>query len=202
MSDPITLAKQREDADRLPFIAVQEFRTEYKAAPDGRMDPYDVVAWVKKGVQNPSVTEEKISRLSKGQDNMIWQVIEPYYKRWKEGQTAPIDGIPLAAWPGATPQLVKALEPANIRSVEDLSRMEDSAISRIAIPNLRDKQKQARAFLEAQSTVSMSTEMVKLREAVEFLRKENEELRASIEEDTDEPELPKRRGRPPKVQAA
>jgi hypothetical protein len=38
-------------------------------------------------------------------------VLKPYYDNWKAGQAAPVNGTPLAAWPGATPQLVKALTP-------------------------------------------------------------------------------------------
>lgn len=208
MSDPITLAKQREEADRLPFIAVQEFRIEYVPQPDGSQKAVEWVAWVKKGTQNPSVTEEKVVRLSKYPDNPIWQVIEPYYVRWKKGQTDPVEGTPLAAWPGATPQLVKALEPANIRSVEDLARMEDSAIQKLAIPALRDKQKLARAYLDAQvSTSAVASENKKLREEVEFLREQMKELRAAVELPSDvepaadeAPVIPRRRGRPPKIQ--
>lgn len=199
MSDPITLAKQREEADRLPFIAVQEFRIDYQPQPDGTQKPIEWVAWAKKGVQNPSIMEEKIDRLKKSPENPIWQVIEPHYKRWKEGQSSPVEGTPLAAWPGATPQLVKALEPANIRSVEDLARMEDSAIMRIGIPGLRDKQKYARAYLEAQiSTASVASENLKLRELVESMAAKIADLEAAVN-DTPE-EAPKRRGRPPKMQ--
>jgi len=207
LSDPLTLAKQREEQDRLPFIAVQEFRTEFKEGPNGTQIPFDVVAWVKKGTQNPAVTEEKVSRLEKYPDNPIWQVIAPIYKRWKEGQDAPIDGTPLAAWPGATPQLVKALSSVNVRSVEDLARMEDSAIMKIAWPNLRDKQKQARAYLDAQiSTAGVAAENAKLKEEVEFLREEMAALRAALEAEPEEDvqavtEQPRRRGRPPKIAA-
>lgn len=199
MNDPIALAKQREETDRLPFIAVQEFRIDYVPQPDGSQKPVEWVAWVKKGAQNPAVTEEKISRLMKNPDNPIWTVIQPYYKRWKEGQSAPIEGTPLAAWPGATPSLVKALEPANIRSVDDLARMEDSALMKIGIPGLREKQKQARAYLEAQaSTAGIAGEILKLREVVEQQAKLIEELRASQPED-ESSDAPKRRGRPPKA---
>ena len=202
MSDPITLAKQREEADRLPFIAVQEFRVDYEPQPDGSQRPVEWVAWAKKGVQNPAIIEEKVSRLMRQKDDPVWQVIEPYYKRWKDNQSAPVDGTPLAAWPGATPQLVKALEPANIRSVEDLARMEDSAISRISIPGLREKQKHTRAYIDAQiSTSSVAAENLKLKESVEAQAREIAELRKYVEslQEDDEPEVaPRRRGRPPK----
>jgi hypothetical protein len=201
MSDPVTQALDREAQERLPFIAVVEFRTDYKPQPDGSQKPIEWVSWVKKGVQGtPPITEEKISRLMKSPENPIWQVIKPYYDRWKEGQGAPIDGTPLAAWPGATPQLVKALEPANIRSVEDLARMEDSSISKLAIPHLREKQKQARAYLEAMiSTSAVASENLKLRETVEAMQARMAELEGALKDMEAEEEAPKRRGRPPKM---
>ncbi len=201
MSDPVTMAREREEQDRLPFIGVQEFRTEYKAMPDGKLVPYDMVAWVKKGMQNPSVIEEKVSRLERDPQNPLWQVIGPHYKRWKDGQTSPVEGTSLAAWPGATSQFAKAMEPFNIRSVEDLARMEDSAIMKIALPNLRDKQKQARSFLEAQkSNAPVAAENAKLKEEIAFLREEMAAIRATIEAqpESDAPDMPRRRGRPPK----
>lgn len=207
MSDPVTEALRREEQDRLPFIAVQEFRTEYKTLPDGKVEPYDMVAWVKKGTQNPAVTEEKVARLQKYPDNPIWQVVRPLYERWKAGQTSPIDGTPLAAWPGATPQLVKALEPANIRSVEDLARMEDSAIMRIALPGLREKQKHARSFLEAQvATSGVASENVKLKETADAQAKRIAELEEAVQALAAQQNIdiaePRRRGRPPKEAAA
>lgn len=198
--DPVSAAKQSEEAGRLPFIAVIEFRVEYEPQPDGSMKEVEWVTWAKKGVSNPATTDEKIARLKKYPDNLIWQVIKPAYERWKAGQESPVDGTPLAAWPGATPQLVKALTPANIRSVEDLAQMEDSAISKLAIQNLRRLRQDARAFIEAQkSTAAVSGEVVKLRNENEALKARVDELIQAVEalaEDT--PEKP-RRGRPPKA---
>jgi len=193
-------AKQSEAAGRMPFIFVQEFWVEYEPQPDGSMKEVEFVKWAKKGVTNPAATVEKIARYKKYPDNLEWQVIKPSYERWKANQESPIDGTPLAAWPGATPQLVKALTPANIRSVEDLAQMEDSAISKLAIQNLRRLRQDARAFLEAQkSTAQVSGEVVKLRNENEALKARVDELIKAVEAlADDEPEKP-RRGRPPKA---
>ncbi len=181
MIDPIGEAKAREERERAPFIAITEFRTDYKTLASGEVEPYDIVAWVKKGQQNPAVMEEKVSRLLKFPQNPLTQIIAPAYKRWKDNQSAPVDGTPLAAWPGATPSLVKALEPLNIRSVEDLALMEDSSLQKVSIPRLRDMQKQARAYLEAQkSTAGVAAENLKLKERVEAQASEIAELRAAV----------------------
>lgn len=211
--DPVTAAQKADQEARLPFIAPELFWTDYKIGADGvTRTAEDWVRWVKKGMQTPATCVEKVSRLSKvgkdGRCSAEWIVLEPFYKNWKAGEAPPVDGTPLAAWPGATPQLVEALKPANIRSVEDLAEMEDSSIMRLAIPGLRDKQKQARAFLEAQKTTALvSGEVTKLRDENESLRRDVSELKALIEKfaiKQEEEELPAKRGpgRPRKVEAA
>lgn len=207
--DPVHAAQRAEQEGRTPQIAPEEFWTDYEILPDGTRKPVDWVRWVKKGMQTPATVVEKVARISRpnknGQLAPEWIVLEPYYKSWKAGEAAPVSGTPLAAWPGATPQLVKALIPVNIRSVEDLSEMEDSAIHRISIPGLREKKTQARAFLEAQKTTALvSAEVVQLREDKDALKRELAEMRELIEKfaiKKDEEEAPKRRGRPPKVKA-
>ncbi len=180
--DVIAAIKEKEADDRKPFIVPMDFRTEYKAGNNGEQIPEDWVSWIKKGTQNPPVIECKISRMPRYY-TAEWGVLEPYYLRWKEGQSAPVDGTALAAWPGATPQLVKAMEPYHIRSVEDLTQLEDASISKIAIPGLRNKVMQAKAFLEAQKNVAgVSAEVTKLRDDNAFLRSELEAMRANIAE--------------------
>lgn len=195
--DPVMAVKQLEDAGRRPFIAPQEFRTDYEPQPDGSVKEVDWVVWIKKGMQNPSTIECKVSRMPKFYA-LEWEVLEPAYKRWKEKQTATVEGTPLAAWPGMTPSLVKVLQSVNIYSVEDFVQLEDSAISRLAVPGLRGKIATAKAFLAAMvNTAGVSNEVTKLREENEFLKKEMAELKAMVVGDKPEP---KRRGRPPKIQ--
>lgn len=199
--DAIAAAVQKEREDRLPFIAVDEFWVDYEPQPDGSQKAVEWVRWVKKGMTNPYSKNEKIARYLKNPQHPEWTVIEPHYKAWKAGQSAPIAGTPLAAWPGATPWLVKALTPCNIRSIEDLAEMEDSAIQRLAIPGLREKQRQARTYLEAQKTTAkVSGEIGKLRDENEALRRDLLEMRELIERYAvrkDEPQaapLPLKRG--------
>lgn len=197
IQDPIAHAREEEEAGRRPFIVVQEFRVDYKPQADGSQKPIEMVEWRKRGVQNTSTTVEYVSRAMK--DPEIWPVIKPYYEHWKKGEEAPIIGTPLAAWPGATPSLVKVLASVDIRSCEDLDRMEDSAIMKLSVPNLRDKQKQVRAYLEAQkSVVGVANENAKLKETVEAQAKDLAELRAILESLAAKEEAEKpRRGRPP-----
>jgi len=200
MDDGAALARKLDAEGRdAPFIFVKEFWVDY-VPRGGEYSEVEWVSWGKKGVQNPSITNERISLLKKDAGNPIWQVIKPIYEKWKEGQASPVDGTPLAAWSGVTPALRKVLEPANIRSVEDIARMEDSAIQKLGVPNLRRVQQEARAFLEAQaSTAGIAAENLKLKETVEAQAKQIDELRKAVEALADEETAPKKRGRPPKA---
>lgn len=193
---------------RLPAIIPLNFWIEYEPQPDGSVKEIEKVEWSRKGTQN-TTTVEKISRLSKVSINgdMIpeWEALKPFYERWKAGQEAPIDGTPLAAWPGATPHLVKALEPYHIRSVEDLADLTDATMARIPLPGIRGFRETAKAYVAAASTTApIAGELAGLREQNENQSKriaELEELVKSlaaekgIEIDDEKP----KRGRPKKA---
>lgn len=153
---------------RVPAIVPLNFWIEYEPQPEGTMKEVEKVEWARKGTQN-TTTVEKISRLSKvgldGVPTPVWEALKPYYERWKAGQEAPVNGTPLAAWPGATPHLVKALEPYHIRSVEDLADLTDGTMARIPLPGIRSFRETAKAFLSAQSsTAPIAGEIAALRE--------------------------------------
>lgn len=138
---------------RIASIVPLNFWIEYEPQPDGTMKEVEKVEWSRKGTQNTS-TVEKISRLMKMGMTGEWEALKPYYDRWKAGQEAPIDGTPLAAWPGATPHLVKALEPYHIRSVEDLADLTDGTLAKIPLPGIRNFRGNAKAFIAAASTTA------------------------------------------------
>lgn len=197
------------ETDRLPSIVPLNFWIEYEPQPDGSLKEVEFVRWSRRGTQN-ATTEEKIVRLSKndlnGNVNPIWQTLKPFYESWKSGKEAPIDGTPLAAWPGATPQLVKALEPYHIRSVQDLADLTDSTMARIFLPGVRGFRENAKAYVAAISTTApIAGEIASLREqnaSYENRINELEELVRSLAADKGIDEEPKRGpGRPKKIAA-
>lgn len=154
--------------DRVPSILPLNFWKEYEPQPDGAVKEIEYVEWTRRGTQN-ATTVEKVGRLSKpdlnGNTNLVWQALKPFYESWKSGQDAPIDGTPLAAWPGATPQLVKALEPYHIRSVQDLAELTDGTLAKIPVPGIRGFRENAKAYVAAASTVApVASELAALRE--------------------------------------
>lgn len=196
-------------ADRAPSIIPLDFRVEYIPQADGSLREIEVVEYTRKGSQGATTPAriEHLQRLRDGQPDPLWAVLKPYYDNWKAGKAAPIDGTPLAAWPGATPQLVKALEPFHIRSVEDLAKIDDNLMGRISIPGIRALKNNAAAYVEAQKTTAVvAGEIATLRSENEMLKSEISELKDLIKsigakegvEIVDEP-VKRGPGRPRKV---
>lgn len=141
--------------ERVPSIVPLEFRIEYLPQTDGTIKEVEIVEYTRKGSQG-ATTPARIEHLQRGGgQDPVWLVLKPYYDNWKAGKTAPIDGTPLAAWPGATPQLVKALEPYHMRSVEDLANLTDATLDKVPVPSLRAFRIQAKAYVDAQKTTAV-----------------------------------------------
>jgi hypothetical protein len=144
--------------DRRPQIIPLEFRVEYLPQKDGSMKEIEVVEYTRKGSQGATTPAriEHLQRLRPGSDpDPVWMALKPYYDNWKQGKAAPIDGTPLAAWPGGTPHLVKALEAYHIRSVEDLANLTDGTMDKVPVPGIRNFRTLAKTFVEAQKTTHL-----------------------------------------------
>lgn len=153
-----------------------EFWTEY-TGEGADLKAADWVRWVKKGDSMRPTVAEKVTRLKKGMlGEEIWAVIKPYYDRWKEGQDAPIIGMPLEAAPFATKEMVRVLGQVEIRSVEDLANAEESALNKLPIPGILGMRAKAKALLDARANLApVSQELAELREEVKALQKARDE---------------------------
>lgn len=179
-------------ADRNMAIFPIEFFTEYKPQPDGSLKSFDMVTCGKRGDVNWRQGYD-INRLQKHQPPE-WTALKPYYEHWKAGKEAPVNGVPLEAWPGATPQLVKALEPYHIKTVEDLADITEQTMSAIAMPGVRGIKANARAYIDAKtSTAPIAGELSTLREENAKLK----DMLADLQEQV--AAMKPKRGRPPKV---
>ena len=148
------------DNERVPAVFPNRFWTEYEPDPEdpSQQVEVDYVEWIKKGDRTGATTQERVRALKEKRDvhgriirpaAPVWAALEKYYEGWKRAETVTPDGIPLAAWPGATPQLVDALKKINIYSVEDFATAPPQAFQNLQVGELRSKQKNAIAFLEA-----------------------------------------------------
>lgn len=193
--------------DRRPAIIPLNFWVDYEPTPGGKMKEIERVEWTRKGTQNATTREtiERLSRTGPNGPDPIWLALKPYYDHWKAGKEAPVDGTPLAAWPGATPQLVKALESYHVRSVEDLSNLTDGTMDKVPVPGIRAFRTNARAFVEAQKTTApVAGKIAALEGENADLKRdlaEMKELLRSLAADRDEQMVVERRGpgRPKKV---
>lgn len=94
------------------------------------------------------------------------------YERWQQGLEIPLEGTPLRDWPGLSPAMLKNLQGANIRTVEDLANANEEALHRMGMGS-RGLKARAQAFL------SSSQDVGKVAEEVAALRLHNEKLEAA-----------------------
>ena len=179
-----------------------EFWTEY-TGEGADLKAADWVRWVKKGDSMRPTVAEKVTRLKKGMlGEEIWAVIKPYYDRWKEGQDAPIIGMPLEAAPFATKEMVRVLGQVEIRSVEDLANAEEAALNKLPIPGILGMRAKAKALLDARANLApVSQELAELREEVKALQKARDEALELADEMAKEADK-KRSRKPEGVSAA
>lgn len=179
-----------------------EFWTEY-TGEGADLKAADWVRWVKKGDSMRPTVAEKVARLKKGMlGEEIWAVIKPYYDRWKEGQDAPIIGMPLEAAPFATKEMVRVLGQVEIRSVEDLANAEEAALNKLPIPGILGMRAKAKALLDARANLApVSQELAALREEVKALQKARDEALELADEMAKEADK-KRSRKPEGVSAA
>lgn len=178
-----------------------EFWTEY-TGEGADLKAADWVRWVKKGDSMRPTVAEKVTRLKKGMlGEEIWAVIKPYYDRWKEGQDAPIIGMPLEAAPFATKEMVRVLGQVEIRSVEDLANAEEAALNKLPIPGILGMRAKAKALLDARANLApVSEELAALRQQVQDLQKARDEALELADEMAKEAD--RKRGRKPDGVAA
>lgn len=135
-----------------PLLAIKEFRTEYKQDPrdPSKTVAYDIVEYGPIGQLDRTLNIEKIEKLSKilplqgneqnpavAMAHARWESIRPRYEAWKSGNEMPLQGTPLAAWNGVTPEQAKIFKASNIRTVEEVAELNDATRARIPLPGLQ-----------------------------------------------------------------
>ncbi|WP_064712259.1 hypothetical protein [Rhizobium bangladeshense] len=113
-----------------------------------------------------------------------WAAIEPAYEAWKKGHELPINGTPLAHWPGVSAAMAAELRKYNILTVENVRDLGETQLERIRLPNMRDLRNSAKAFLDnlrsaeaAEREVERDNEVAALKE---MLAEQNERLAAAM----------------------
>lgn len=156
-----------------PFFRIVKFYTEYRTGKD----PVDWVVLAPMGEDfTRTQTPHSVRKLDpegfpeekrRGDSYQLavarWETIGPAYEAWKRGNAIPEHGTPLEAWAGATAELVAALKANDIRTVEELAAVSETAATRIRVPNIRQLRDTAQKFLEGQSSAEKDAEMAELK---------------------------------------
>lgn len=98
-----------------------------------------------------------------------WEVVEPAYRAWKNGEEVPDNGTPLGAWAGVSQDQAKFLKTKGIVSVEQVAEMSDSTIETLPFPGRRELPKLARTFLEGQKDADLAAKNAALQERLEAM---------------------------------
>jgi len=192
-------------------IRVIKFWTEYKLK-DGQMVGVDMVEYCGVGRAQNATNIEVVSRLGRvnpaaAVDNPAakmavdrWAAIEPAYHAWKSGQEVPLNGTPLAAWSGVTPEQADVLKRSQIRTLEELSDASELVITQVPLPGMRALRDMARLFLASTEKTAVVDDLRRKDEQIAVLNEQMEELRQIILAQAEkEQEQRPRRGRPPKA---
>jgi hypothetical protein len=90
---------------------------------------------------------QRLSEVRRKATDMDKQQYARQYEAFLQKKAQPIVGTPLGNLPGLTPARVKEMEYLNIRTIQQLLDVPESALPKIG-PDARQLQHQARAFLE------------------------------------------------------
>ncbi len=212
-------------------LQIQRFWTEF--VPDkedpAKLNPVDMVRYGPLGRTDNSSRDVEVKRVINVQpfipDNpaSIMAHIKADYirKAWEaftSGQELPLNGTPLAAWNGLTPEQAEVFKSRGIRTVEEISILNDATKAGLPFPYLNEIVASAKRFVESADQTRWAASMadkdrqladhaLNLNEQKEInaqQRTQIEELRLamaalSMRMDTAEaPEVKRGPGRPPK----
>jgi hypothetical protein len=179
---------------RKPGITELEERdwVEYSPVHDPKAVNVEMVKFLKPP-ENPEEDTSPNAALKVGYMAALWRQIEPAYKAWKEGKEIPIDGTPLAAWAGVTPEQIKILHQNGLKTVQAVSTMTESQMNKVMLPNIRNLKQTALEYLGSREKVAQAEEVADLKAKLEALTE-------MMAERQDAEAVAKRGpGRPPKV---
>lgn len=178
-------------------IIITGFTQSYVKDKNGVAQPVDIVTWVPRHAPLAMKNSERVDRLNP--DNLrysanteqaddkrahmmvIWSQIQPAYEAWKSGREVPLNGTPLAVWPGITPEQAEVFRLAGVRTVEDVRDMSETIRSRINLPNTRELKDLARIYLENSGSAAAAEREAAKDRQIETMSAEMAEMRKMLE---------------------
>jgi hypothetical protein len=196
------------DNPQLPSVRVIKFRTTYHKVPGQQElvardwvtyspmhDPKSTTEEMIKVLMPPEeVTEEEQNKAEKYfLMRELWKQIEPGYNAWKKGLEIPVDGTPLSAWAGVTPEQIEVLRPAGVRTVQNLANMTEAQMGKIMLPGIRNLKSTAIEYLSSREKTAQAEEVADLKSKLEVL------TQMMAERQDEEVAVKRGPGRPPKA---
>ena len=117
-----------------------------------------------------------------------WAVVAPKYDAWKRGQDIPVDGTPLAAWAGVSPEQAAHLRAMGIYTVENVRDMGEGSISRLPFPNAKQLPKLAGEFLSSKGEAEKDKMIADMQERMAIM----EEMLAASQSEKRGPGRPRK----------
>ena len=158
------LPKQSEREGR--YVAIDEDRVTVRQIGSNDSVVFKVETWLQQNKMD--VSQGRLSPLHASH-------YEQSYKMWKAGQELPVTGTPIKTWPVLSPSQVGALLSIHVRTVEDLATLNDEGLKRVGMGAIDLKQKAQAWLAQAQDKGPLTME-------VSNLKKENETLKASLDD--------------------
>lgn len=132
--------------------------------------------------------------------NGLWEVIEPFYDKWKAGQEMPETGTPLTSWNGVNNHQVEMLRSHSIRTVEDLANVTDGNLTKME-PGTRFLRDAARQWVKDADKRDVATALAEKDVKIEAMQARLEELTTLIGRDNAEEPIKRKPGRPKRDEA-
>ncbi|MGL5737159.1 MAG: hypothetical protein ACRCYS_20045 [Beijerinckiaceae bacterium] len=98
-----------------------------------------------------------------------WNIIAPKYEAWKRKEDIPVDGLPLAAWSGVSPEQAAHLKAMGIMTVEGVRDMGEGVFARLPFPNARQLPKMAASFLSSLGEAEKDKQLAEMAERMAIM---------------------------------
>lgn len=180
-------------AENKPMIVVQGFSTTFRTGKDGKPEAVEWVTYAPAhdptGTSNKVRIKELIPPQALRNDDegtklnlmhLKWNQIRPAYEAWKAGIEIPVDGTPLAAWAGVSPDQADVLRARGLKTVEALRDATDSMIAKIALPNMRALRELAGKFLEGAGRAAAAAQVQERDDKIKAMEAMMEEMVARL----------------------
>lgn len=193
-------------SDNKPMIIVQGFSVTYRLGKDGRQEPVEWVQYAPAHDPTGTSTKVRVKELIPPGElprddggtkldfmHLKWKQIKPAYDAWKKGIEIPLDGTPLAAWAGVTPEQADVLRSRGIKTVEAVRDMSESMFGKIPLPNVRALRDMAGKYLEGQTAAAAAAQLQQRDEKIGIMETMIEEMAARLSV-LDNKDAPAKRG--------